>query len=357
MSKENKAVALDCGTMFFQIAEQDKSGGTVIKTTRNAFVEIKETEDIEDELKRNQWQYVKDGKHYYVLGEDSMRVANMFPGAELRRPLQGGVMNKQEDKKMLVLNELIKSSIGTAPTTTSLVCTCVSSESADESADSKFHKARLMGMIKNLGWNVKVIEEGFAVILSERPVMIEDDKEIPYSGIGISFGAGRVNCVAAWRGRQIDGLGMSIARSGDWIDEKVAEATGRPINQVTRIKERELDFDNIDYDNDVIFALDTYYGDMIRYVFEKFAMRFKKIKPEFESSVPIILAGGTSTPKGFCSKVQDVVGDLELPFVIKEVKMASHPHDAVVSGCLTQALISQKKIQKDRSEDLAGMDK
>jgi hypothetical protein len=357
MPKESKAVSLDCGTMFFQIAEQNKSGDTVIKTTRNAFVEIKETEDIEDELRRNKWQYVKDGNRYYVIGEDSMRVANMFPGAELRRPLQDGVMNKQEDKKMLVLNELIKSSIGVSPTTTSLVCTCVSSESADESVDSKFHKARLMGMIKNLGWNVKVIEEGFAVILAERPVMVEDGKEIPYSGIGMSFGAGRVNCVAAWRGRQIDGLGMSVARSGDWIDQKVAEATGSPVNQVTRIKERQLDFDNIDYDNDVIFALDTYYGDMIRYVFEKFSIRFKKIKPEFESPVPIILAGGTSTPKGFCSKVQDVVGDLELPFVIKEVKISSSPHDAVVTGCLTQALISQKKIQKDRAEALDGLDK
>jgi len=40
------------------------------------------------------------GKKYFVVGEDSMRVARMFPGkVELRRPMQDGILNKEEDKK------------------------------------------------------------------------------------------------------------------------------------------------------------------------------------------------------------------------------------------------------------------
>jgi hypothetical protein len=113
-------------------------------------------------------------------------------------------------------------------------------------------------MFTRLGWNVKVIEEGLAVILSERPsVTLDDGTEVPFSGIGMSFGAGRANCVVAYKGMQV--IGMSVSRSGDWIDKQVSEQTAMPISQVIDFKERQLDFDNIDEENDVAFALDAYY--------------------------------------------------------------------------------------------------
>ena len=171
----HRVCGVDVGTMFFQVAEEN--GDEVdVRITRNAFVELAATDDMEEILDRNNWQYVKDGDKYFVIGEDSLRVANMFPGkVELRRPLADGVLNKGEEKKMLVLAQLVKNSIGEAPTNKSLVCTCVSSESVDGSADSSFHKARLMGIFKSLGWEVKVLEEGHAVVLSERPVLVEPD--------------------------------------------------------------------------------------------------------------------------------------------------------------------------------------
>lgn len=350
MSKD-RAVGVDTGTMFFQVAEETEEK-TKVKTTRNAFVELQETDDIEDQLKRNNWQYVKEGNHYYVIGEDSIRVANMFPGkVELRRPLQDGVLNKNEDKKMLVLTELIRNSIGKAPTVDSVVCTCVSSESADGSVDSSFHKARLSGIFKSLGWHCKVIEEGHAVILSERPSITEPDgTESAYSGLGISFGAGRVNCVLAYKGLQV--VGMSAAKSGDFVDKHVAEATGTPISQVTKIKETKLDFDNIDYDDDVVFALEAYYTEMIKYVFSKFAAKFQEVKSQFEAPLEIVVAGGTSMPKGFCNKISEVVAELDLPFEIKGVRHASDPRDAVVKGCLVQAIVAQRKIKQEKEKDI-----
>lgn len=347
----NKAAGVDCGTMFFQVAEEVE-GKTRIKTTRNAFVELQETDDIEEQLERNNWQYVKDDNHYYVIGEDSIRVANMFPGkVSLRRPLQDGVLNKGEDKKMLVLTELIKSSIGKAPSSNSVVCTCVSSESADDSIDSKFHKARLSGIFKSLGWQTKIIEEAHAVILSERPVVIEPDgSESAYSGLGISCGAGRTNAVLAYKGLQV--LGLSCARGGDWIDQHVSDATGVPISQVTKAKESKLDFNNIDYDDDVIFALDAYYGEMLQFVFSKFAVKFQEVKSQFEAPIPIVVAGGTSMPKGFCNKLSEVVNSLDLPFEVRDVSHAAEPRDAVVKGCLTQALVTQRKIQQEKEKSL-----
>jgi len=344
----SKAIGADCGTMFFQVAENEENGDIKIKTTRNAFVELAESsdDDIEDVLKRNKWQYVQDGNKYYVIGEDSLRVAKMFPGrVELRRPMQDGVLNKGEDKKLLVLGELIESSIGKAPDNKSVVCICISSDSVDDSMDSTFHKARLTGLFKRLDWNIKIIEEGLAVVLSERPTIIEEDgSESPYSGVGLSFGAGRTNCVLAYKGLKV--IGMSCARSGDWVDQKVSEQTDTPVSQVISKKEKQLDFSNLDYEDDVIFALDAYYGAMIEFVFSHFAKKFAAVKSQFDAPLDIIVAGGTSMPKGFCKKLEEVIKRMDLPFKIKEIKHSADPRNSVVKGCLTQASITKKKLDK-----------
>src|SRR5665213_2969986 len=100
----SRAVGCDPGTMFFQVAENDTDGKTKVQIVRNAFVEIAGGEGIEDILAQNKWSYVKDGNNYYIPGEDAIRVARMFPNkVELRRPLADGVLNKGEDKKLLVL--------------------------------------------------------------------------------------------------------------------------------------------------------------------------------------------------------------------------------------------------------------
>jgi hypothetical protein len=339
----SRAISVDCGTMFFQTAEEI-DGNIEIKTLRNAFVELEASDDIEQVLEQNKWQYVSDGTKYYVMGEDSMRVARMFPGkVELRRPMQDGVLNKGEDKKLLILAKMVESSIGKAPDDKSLVCTCVSSEAVDSGVDNTFHQARLEGMFKRLGWNVKVIEEGHAVILAERPVLVEKDgSESPYSGIGMSFGGGKVNCVLAYKGLPV--IGISATRGGDFIDNKVSEQTDVPVAQVTNIKETKLDFNNIDYDDDVIFALDAYYTNMIEYVLKNFSARFEKIKSQFEAPLDIVIAGGTSLPNGFREKVEKVVKTLDLPFQINSVKQSDDPRNSVVKGCLTSAIISQKRL-------------
>ena len=355
MSDKSRAVSVDCGTMFFQTAEQIDSKEIKFNTIRNSFVQVEATDDIEDVLKQNSWQYIRDDNDYFILGEDSLKVAKLFPGSvELRRPLQSGVLNKNEPKKMLVLSEMIKMSIGSPTDTKSVVCTCISSPPVDDSVDNAFHKARLTGMFKRLGWNVKVIEEGLAVILAERPVVIESDgKESPYSGLGISFGGGKVNCVLAYKGLQI--LGMSVARAGDWIDQKVAEQLGIPLAQVTSKKERELDFTKSQEDDDILYALNVYYGAMIENVFKHFAKKFIEVESEFDAPLDIVLAGGTSMPKGFQKKVEEVIRELKLPFKIKDIKASSDPRNSVVKGCLTQAIIIQKKIVKASENDLSAI--
>ena len=709
-----KAYGLDPGTVFFQVAEQKKDGEIDIKTVRNAFVEIPESEDIEQILQQNNWQYIVDKNHYYIIGDDSIKIARMFPGKiEIRRPMQDGVLNKNEDKKMLIMASLIENLIGKAEFEDSVVCYCVSSPSIDTKSDNVFHKNRLDGMIKRLGYKTKCIDEAMGILLSERPsIKNEENIKIPYSGITCSFGGGRVNCVLAYRGLQImgmstsrclskdflvltdngckkiqdivigdkvidisgsfvfvkevinngkrdylinlelnnlpfishkmtedhnicikkdnqwiwieakdivegnilgepvvkyDGKGrsfyygfdrknkkalrghrsrnlgriiglflgdgsvclykngqgcnggyiqwvfnakdeklvkeymeiissyfnhhvslnsidniivmkihsVSIAKNfkekfydknkqkvcsiplnmipnqmaigivqglidsdgnlnnqngfdfnntslnlailfhqilgrfgikhsfmvreprigginskgiqiigkkdcyvikicgfpsnllrllfniegsgvtmqiydiiehkvkkifkeeyfddvydlsvdsnhhsfagvgclvhncGDWIDEKVAEQTGIPLSQVTYIKEHKLDFNNIDYEDDLLFALDVYYTNVIEYTFKNFCKKFKTVKSQFEAPLDIILAGGTSMPFGFQNKIESIIRTIDLPFKIKSIKVSKDPCNSVVKGLLIQAIISQKKLIKDDIE-------
>jgi hypothetical protein len=342
----SKAIGIDPGTAFFQVAEKKEDGTVNIQIVRNAFVEMAGGEDTEDTLKRNSWNYVKDGNKFYVIGEDAMKVAKAFPNkVELRRPLADGVLNKGEDKKIIVLDSIIDSTIGQAPDETSVACFCVSSPSIDGSQDSSFHKMRLGSMFKSRGWNVKVIEEALAVILSERPVITEIvdgvEKSAPYSGLGCSFGGGRSNAVLAYKGVQV--VGMSIAQGGDKIDKQVSDATGLPLAQVTSYKEKNFDFDNVE-DSDIGIALDVYYGELIRSVFSSFGKKFQEVKSEFDAPLDIVIAGGTSMPPGFVNKVKKIVKNLNLPFKIKDVIHAKDPRNAVVEGCLAQAIVSQKRL-------------
>ena len=343
--KKDKIVSVDCGTMFFQTATRGEGDKLVIKTTRNAFVEVADIDDIEETLKQNGWQYVKDGEHYYVIGEDSLRVAKMFPGqVELRRPMQEGVLNKDEDKKMLVMAEIIESSIGKATGKDDVVCTCISSEAVDDSTTSTFHKARLEAMFSRLGYNVVIIEEGLAVVFAENPKVTEKDgKTFNFSGCGISWGAGKINCVLAYKGMPV--IGLSSKNSGDWIDKTVSSETGKPLSQVTSLKENELDLTKDNYDDEVLFALTACYRAMITNVIKKFAKKFMEVKSEFDAPINFVVAGGTSMPKGFCKIFEEVVKGIEIPFEIGTVTRSPDPRNSVVKGCLRRAIIAHKRIK------------
>jgi hypothetical protein len=348
----SKSYGVDFGTAFFQIASMGAKNEIETKIARNAFVEMETIDGIEDILKQNNWNSIKDGNQYFVVGEDALRVAKMFPGkVEMRRPMADGVLNKNEEKKMIVLSHLLESMVGKAQDNKSVICTCISSPSVDGTMDSEFHKSRLIGMIKRLGFVPKVIEEGLAVVLAERPTATDTEgKDVPYTGTGISFGGGRTNVVLAYKGVPI--TGFSCVRGGDWIDKKVSEATDTPISQVISYKEKELDFTKLDYDNDIAFALDTYHSELVKFIFNKLSEKFMTVKSQFDFPIEIVIAGGTSMPKGFVNKIEDVVKDLKLPFKIKKVRHSSDPRNSVVKGCLIQAMVAEKKLAKSEDLDL-----
>ena len=352
----DKAIGLDPGTAFFQTAEFEEGDKVSYQTIRNAFVELPHTEDVESILKNNGWKWVKDKEEnkYYVIGEDALRVSNIFPGIELRRPMKDGVLNKDEEKKTIVFQEIIDSTLGKAQGKNSFVCTCISSPPADGSQDSVNHSFRLKSMLSKNGWNVNVIEEAMAVIYAENPKAIDDSGvELNNTGIAISFGGGRTNVVFSYKKMKI--IGFSISRSGDWLDQKVSEATGVTISQAISKKEKKLDFTK-EQDDEVLLAYDAYMTALLEYIFGIFAKKFKEVKGgQYDFPLEIVLAGGTSVPKGFDNKVKEVLSGLQLPFEVKSVRRAIDPRNSVVKGLLLLAAAAAKKAKSNKDDDISKM--
>jgi hypothetical protein len=352
----SRALGVDVGTMFFQTAEM-KGEDLSLNLVRNAFIELSKTDDMTETIKMEKFQYVEDANNIYVIGEDAIRFAKMMPGKlDLRRPLQNGVLNADEEMKMLVLNEIIRSMVGKAPDRKSVVATCVSSPPVDGSPNNVFHEKRLRGMFENQGWNVIIMPEGQAVILSENPTTEDKDgNKLNFTGIGISFGAGRVNMVSTMKG--VVGVGISTSRSGDWLDREVAGQLNVPVTQITSYKESKLDFSKIDDNSDKDFALDAYTTELFRYNFGKFAEQFNasKDKDQYDFPLDVVIAGGTSMPKGFIDKAKrDILAIAsDLPFAVRDVRHAKDPRNAVCRGLMLRAINVQKQLEKkDSAEEI-----
>ncbi len=344
-----KVAGFDLGTATFQVAELNGNDEISYKNIRNCFIELQNSEQTEMALSQNSWQYIfdKNTNKYYVIGNDAMIFARMFPNkVELRRPMADGVLNKDEQQKLIILSDMLERTIGRAPESgINVITTCISSPSMEQGNDSSFHKMRLQGMVTRLGYEVNVIQQGMAIILAENPTMTEQDgSESKYSGLAISCGGGRTNAVIAYRGKQI--VGASLVRGGDWINQKVSEATNTPISQVIAKKQKKFDFKNIDDNDDVAFALSAYFEEYIKYVFINLAKKFKQVKSEFPGKMQVVLGGGGCIPNGFQDKVKQIVQSLDFPFEIKCVRKSADPANSVVKGLLTHALASQKKKKK-----------
>lgn len=162
-------------------------------------------------------------------------------------------------------------------------------------------------------------------------------------------GAGMMNVCLAERGIALDEY--SIARSGDWLDAQVSRMTGQPKTKVTRIKERKLNFDNVDEtdkDGEILVAYDIYYDELIKYVFDIFTKRFNANKGSLDHPIDIVLSGGTASPKGFDKKVRRVLLKMSLPFEIGDIRLAGGGDtqkmlQAVAKGCYIRAKQAAKK--------------
>ena len=339
-----KIVGLDIGTMFMISAHQQKEK-VKINTCRNVFLPISEDMISSSEIANSPVDYVesKDEKGetdaIFIIGEDAHKFGNIF-NQTVRRPMEHGVISSSEIDAIDVLTLMVEKLVGKAKNGY-----CVFSVPAP-SIDSAippvlYHEKVFSRILSSLGYKSKSINEGMAVVFSE----CQKDN---FSGIAISFGAGLTNLVCSYKGMPT--LTFSVDRAGDWIDSSTASSLGIISNRVTSIKERGIYLINPSTskkkERRVKEALVYYYRSLIEYVLNEIVKEFNKASDnlDIDESIPIVVSGGTSLPKGFIELFKEIFSGIkDFPYNISEIRHAKDPLNAVATGALIYAAWDMKR--------------
>jgi actin-like ATPase involved in cell morphogenesis len=328
----------DIGTMNVISSRKSNDGKVIFKRDRDVFIELpEEATDAKSFMDQAGAKLVTIDNKHYVVGEEAVNFAS-FLGQEFKRPLKSGLINPNEDELAIQMLDVIISSVLGEPKEQNEKCVfCVPAAPLDENRNVTYHQKTLEYIIQRHGYTPKAINEAQAIIYSELA-------SNQLTGIALSFGAGMVNLCCTYRGFPV--FSFSLARSGDWIDEQVKQATGKTSAEVTMIKETELDL-SIDSENRVCRYLKNYYEELIDYVIRNIIKKFeatKTIPPilnaknKLAESIPIVLAGGTSSCHGFAEMFRDRLEKSQFPFKISKIIVAQDPLYTVAKGLLNYSL-------------------
>jgi hypothetical protein len=324
---------LDVGTSFMRCAE--RSGQEVVfRSERTAFIDLDKKDFTESMLEMADMDYVSVGDDIYVVGEASLEFANLSE-RKLRRPLRSGIISASEQRAIPILEVMLSRLVGSSRQSSEALYYSIPGEPLDAEVNLPYHTKTLQSILRKLGYNAEPINEGLAVVFAEL------GREEHFTGIGVSFGGGMVNVCFAHR--SIPLLTFSIARSGDWIDEQAAIAVGENPSYVCSIKEQGLDLSDPDNLPGIQNALAIAYLELISYVAHTLTKEVQKMVkiPRSAGAIPIILSGGTATPRRFADRMMDALRAEKFPLEITRVRLATDPFGSVAQGALIAAQLKE----------------
>jgi len=331
--RQGGGCGLDVGTMFV-VGARDSGGKTQFTTVRDAFFTLEHNELVVDMMKSAGVDHVRRGNEIVVVGEKSIEFANTFR-AELRRPLQDGVISPKEKDAFGIIELILAKAVGKATTRGETCCFSVPAEAIDKDESSTvFHQGMFSQFIEKLGYSPKPLNEAEAIAYSE----LTGDK---LTGLSLSFGAGMVNACFIMLG--VPYLKFAVARSGDWIDRKSATACNSTVAAITSLKES----DDIDISNPSGWeenAVAMHYAALIKYVVVNLhnQVTAEAKLPKLKEPIKVVVSGGTSLIRGFKQAFEGQFRQLKWPFVISEIVMAKDPMNAVANGCLIAAKLAER---------------
>lgn len=322
-------VGLDIGTMNI-VSARRKAKGIEHRRMRDCFLDI----ELEHKkmLKLRRIDFVEREEEVLILGDMALQVARLL-NRELRRPLSAGLISPSEIDSIEILGLLIKNVLG-PPTKEGEFC-CFSIPAApidDLSKDIVYHKGVFQQIVEECGYTALPSNEAMAIIFAETA-------SEGFSGLALSFGAGMTNVALAVS--TIEAMSFSVARSGDWIDNGAARSIGLTAAQICAVKEKE-GFNLLDPLGREQQAISFYYQEMIQYVLDHIAKRFKLVQNQvtLDEPIPLVVSGGTSLAGGFMDFFKEVFEKKRkrFPIPVSEIRQASDPLHAVANGMLVQAL-------------------
>ncbi|MHC4473463.1 MAG: disk-shape morphogenesis protein volactin [Planctomycetota bacterium] len=324
---------LDVGTANVLSAFQDENGEVTVKRERNAFLEIPAHAGGNKEmLTRLNVPYVSYQDNFYVLGDASFHLANMF-GKEVRRPMQDGFLSPNEQDAVPIMRFLVDRLLGRPQTENEPVFFCIPATSIDRENDTVYHEGIVSGILKKLGFEPRSMNEGHAIVYAELA-------DADFTGIAVSCGGGMFNVCVSYK--TIPAVTFSVARGGDWIDEHVAKVMGLPKVRATAIKEGGLNLMQPKSREEEAVVL--YYRNLISYVLENLKQRFQLARdvPQFTDPVDVVVAGGTSLVGGFVEVFAEELQKVKFPLEIASVRRADDAISSVVRGTLMAAALANE---------------
>lgn len=324
---------LDIGTMFV-VGAKDVGGKTEFSSVRDAFFTLEYNDLLVDMMNSAGVDYVRRGDEVVVVGDKSIEFANTFR-AELRRPLQDGVISPKEKEAFGIIQLILERAVGKPTKAGETCCFSVPAEAIDrEDSNIVFHQGMFAQFLEGLGYSPRPLNESEAIAYSE----LTADK---LTGLTLSFGAGMVNACFMMLG--VPYLKFAVARSGDWIDRQSASACNSTVASITALKESgEVDISRpVGWEQN---AIAMYYHALIKYVALNLHSQVKAENiPRLKEPIKVVVSGGSSRIRGFKQAFEGEFRKLGWPFDIGEVVMAKDPMNAVANGCLVAAKLAEKR--------------
>jgi len=186
----------------------------------------------------------------------------------------------------------------------------------------------------------------------EKTALLEDVYDLTvekYHNFATDAGVFVHNCNICFANMSVPIFTFSIASGGDWIDTMVAQSQGVVASRITQIKEKDLDLSK-DQEDIILQSLKIYYRTLLKNVLGICKKKFQESAelPIFNDGISIVVAGGTSMPKGFLQLLKEQIEESHLQIKIKEVIQAKSPLYAVSAGLLTACQAAEQKEVKKK---------
>lgn len=320
-------IGLDIGTSRIVMARRPSDGDFQFESQLNAFTTIPYSKLTQGVLEKENIPYTVQGPEIIVYGNESEKFADLFH-AETRRPMLNGIVNPEEPTGMALIRTIIEHLAGSDADGQRVY---FSVPGAPLGADNlRYHEAAIGDALTGLGYQVKAINEGLAVIYAE----LEDTN---YTGIGISCGGGMCNICLSYLSVPV--VTFSLPKAGDFLDASAASATGEISTRVRIIKEQSFQFNGTSTDR-IHQALTVYYDEMIRALIGGMEQAFTaaKVSLRLHKPIPMVLSGGSAMPEGFRERFERALRATSFPLEVSEVLLASNPLYSTAKGALIAAM-------------------
>ena len=337
--KTREFVGLDCGT-YHAISARKNGDQLDFKKEINAFFTVPiENDFMLNMLKNSGAPIVEIGDEAYVLGENAVDLA-LSMNKEYQRPMRNGILSVNEKNSFSILAVILRSIIGPLTADETIVYYSVPGDVVG-SADSNvaYHTKVIQSILDKYKDGDKIVQ---AVAINEaQAVAYAELQGNQLSGCVIDFGGGLVNVCYMLFGVPI--FKFSIMNSGDWIDEQSSKHCGETIAFMNQQKHNNLDLSR-EPSSSIERSLVYHYQLMIEHALNQVILGIKAAgtKANPGKPIPIILVGGTASPKFFLEFFQKTLEKMQFPIAISEIKLAKNHLFSVAKGCYAAAAVMHK---------------